>query len=189
MNRERPTAWPFRDWVIEAFNADMPYDQFVRAQIAGDTTGDPMGTGFLVAGPVDQVKGQDPKLRQVQRMNELDDMINAVGTTFLGLTTGCARCHDHKFDPISQTDYYSLQAVFAGVNHGNGQLPLSKAQQQRFVDRKSQVDDLNEKLAKFLPKRREDGLVRIIDDSDAVALVEPKGRAEVKGEGLSLIHI
>ncbi len=182
MNRERPTAWPFRDWVIEAFNADMPYDQFVRAQIAGDTTGDPMGTGFLVAGPVDQVKGQDPKLRQVQRMNELDDMINAVGTTFLGLTTGCARCHDHKFDPISQTDYYSLQAVFAGVNHGNGQLPLSKAQQQRLVDRKSQLDDLNEKLAKFLPKRREDGLVRVIDDSDAVALVEPKGRAEVKGE-------
>ena len=109
-NRERPTAWPFRDWVIDCFNRDMPYDEFVRSQVAGDSYGEPMGTGFLVAGPVDIVKGQDPKLGLVQRMNELDDMINTVGTAFLGLTTGCARCHDHKFDPISQTDYYALQA-------------------------------------------------------------------------------
>ena len=60
-------------------------------------------------------QGQDPKLGKMQRMNELDDMINTTGTTFLGLTTGCARCHDHKFDPISQRDYYAMQAVFAGV--------------------------------------------------------------------------
>ncbi len=73
----------------------------------------------MVAGPVDQVKGADPKLQQMQRMNELDDMINTTGTAFLGLTTGCARCHNHKFDPISQRDYYALQAVFAGVQHGD----------------------------------------------------------------------
>ena len=114
MNRERPTAWPYRDWVIEAFNSDKPYDQFVREQIAGDGLGSPIGTSFLVAGPVDQVKGQDPSLRLMQRMNELDDMINTTGTAFLGLTTGCARCHNHKFDPISQVDYYAMQAVFAG---------------------------------------------------------------------------
>ena len=61
----------------------------------------------------------------MQRMNELDDMINTTGTTFLGLTTGCARCHDHKFDPISQRDYYAMQAVFAGVSHGDRNLPPS----------------------------------------------------------------
>ena len=112
MNRERPNAWLYRDWVIDALNADKPYDQFVREQIAGDALGEPIGTGFLVAGPVDQVKG-DPDLRAMQRMNELDDMINTTGTAFLGLTTGCARCHSHKFDPISQRDYYALQALFA----------------------------------------------------------------------------
>ncbi len=118
-NRERPHAWHYRDWVIEAINHDMPYDRFVKAQIAGDVIGEPVGTSFLVAGPNDIVKGQDPKLGPMQRMNELDDMINTTGTAFLGLTLGCARCHNHKFDPVSQKDYYAIQAVFAGVQHGD----------------------------------------------------------------------
>lgn len=124
-NRERPDAWHYRDWVIRAFNRDMPYDQFVSAQIAGDVTGDPIGTSFLVAGPVDIVKGQDPLLGLVQRQNELDDFANTTGTAFLGMTIGCARCHDHKFDPISQEDYYAVQAVFAGVRHGTRTIPVS----------------------------------------------------------------
>ena len=99
-NRERPNAWQYRDWVISALNKDQPYNQFVREQIAGDALGADVATSFLVAGPYDLVKGQDPKLRLQQRMNELDDMINTTGTAFLGLTTGCARCHNHKFDPI-----------------------------------------------------------------------------------------
>ena len=102
-NRERPNAWHYRDWVIDSLNFDKPYNQFIREQLAGDALGESIGTAFLVAGPNDIVKGQDPKLGQMQRMNELDDMINATGTTFLGLTTGCARCHDHKFDPVSYT--------------------------------------------------------------------------------------
>ena len=116
-NRERPNAWPFRDWVVDAFNHDLPYDQFVRGQLAGDALGSGTGTGFLVAGPYDLVKSQDINLTLMQRQNELDGMINTTGTTFLGLTLGCARCHDHKFDPVTQRDYYSLQAIFAGVNH------------------------------------------------------------------------
>ncbi|HCS53717.1 MAG TPA: hypothetical protein DIW81_19360, partial [Planctomycetaceae bacterium] len=90
MNRERPGAWHYRDWVIASLNQDKPYDHFVREQLAGDAIGAPVGTGFLVAGPYDQVKGSDPKLSQIQRMNELDDMINTTGTALLGLTTGCA---------------------------------------------------------------------------------------------------
>ena len=92
-NRERPSAWRYRDWVIASFNQDKRYDEFVLEQIAGDTLGNRLATGFLVAGPYDIVKGRDPKLGIMQRMNELDDIINTTGTAFLGLTTGCARCH------------------------------------------------------------------------------------------------
>ena len=177
MNRERPTAWAFRDWIIDCFNEDMPYNEFVKSQIAGDAFGRPIGTGFLVAGPVDQVKGQDPKLRQVQRMNELDDMINTVGTAFLGLTTGCARCHDHKFDPISHSDYYSLQAIFAGVNHGNGSLPLDETQTENVLALKKSETQLKDKLQQFVPRVRQGGLVRAVDDAHAKKLVEVKGLA------------
>ena len=192
-NRERPTAWPFRDWVIDCFNRDMPYDEFVRSQVAGDSYGEPMGTGFLVAGPVDIVKGQDPKLGLVQRMNELDDMINTVGTAFLGLTTGCARCHDHKFDPISQTDYYALQAIFAGVNHGNATLPLTDQEAKTVKELQDEVLALQGNLKKFKPALRSRGLVRVLDDRQAVTLSEPKGfatdvagsKSQWTGEGYS----
>jgi len=152
MNRERPTAWQYRDWVIQSFNNDKPYDEFIREQIAGDALGADVATGFLVAGPVDQVKGSDPKLQQTQRMNELDDFINTTGTAMLGLTTGCARCHNHKFDPISQRDYYALQAVFAGVQHGDRQLPLSQQQNQRLAALDAEIMDLADKLRPFVPK-------------------------------------
>jgi hypothetical protein len=150
-NRERPNAWPYRDWVIESFNTDKPYDEFVRQQLAGDALNAPIGTSFLVAGPVDIVKGQDAKLRQTQRMNELDDMINTTGTAFLGLTTGCARCHNHKFDPISQADYYSLQAVFAGVDFADGLLPLSDKQEEEIAAIDRQIEQLKIALSKFDP--------------------------------------
>ena len=116
-NHPRTNAWPYRDYVVEAFNADKPYDQFIREQIAGDATGADAATGFLVAGAYDIVKG-DPMLNAMQRQDELADMVNTTGTAFMGLTMGCARCHNHKFDPILQRDFYSMQAVFAGVNHG-----------------------------------------------------------------------
>ncbi len=150
MNRERPTAWQYRDWVIQSFNDDKPYNEFVRQQIAGDALGADVATGFLVAGPVDQVKGSDPKLRQAQRMNELDDMINTTGTAFLGLTTGCARCHNHKFDPISQRDYYSMQAVFAGLQHGDRALPPSPETKQQIATLDAEIAELTDRLKKFI---------------------------------------
>ncbi|MEM7233354.1 MAG: DUF1553 domain-containing protein, partial [Planctomycetota bacterium] len=149
-NRERPNAWRFRDYVIDAFNSDKPYDVFIREQLAGDSYGEPVGTGFLVAGPVDIVKSPDPSLTLKQRQDELADMINTTGTTFLGLTTGCARCHDHKFDPISQRDYYSMQAVFAGVVFGETPLPAIKDTTSEVTALSRRVSDLNAALTKFL---------------------------------------
>ena len=117
-NRERKTAYHYRDYIIASLNSDKPYDRFIKEQIAGDALGVDAATGFLVAGPYDIVKSPDINLTLAQRQDELADMVNTTGTAFLGLTMGCARCHNHKFDPILQKDYYAMQAVFAGVNHG-----------------------------------------------------------------------
>ncbi len=129
-NHLRPNAWPYRDYVIRAFNNDKPFDRFVAEQLAGDVLarGDPaveVATGFLVAGMFDTVLGRTIELFRQQRANDLDDMVSTVGAAFLGLTVGCAKCHDHKFDPIPQKDYYRLAAVFAGVRHGE-RVPAGK---------------------------------------------------------------
>ena len=123
---ERPNAWRYRDYVIRAFNNDKPYDRFVREQIAGDELypGDPealIATGFLRAGPWEHTA---MSVEAVTRQMFLDDVTNAVGVTFLGITTGCARCHDHKFDPIPTRDYYRLQAVFATTEFARPPLPF-----------------------------------------------------------------
>ena len=148
-NRERPNAWRYRDYVIEAFHHDLPYDQFVREQLAGDALGNDIATGFLVAGPVDIVGSPDPVLTAQQRANELDDMVATTGTAFLGLTIGCARCHSHKFDPISHREYHALTAMFAGVKHGERALPLSAEQAQQLAQLDAQIATLEQQLAPF----------------------------------------
>ncbi|MDE0594452.1 MAG: DUF1553 domain-containing protein [Roseibacillus sp.] len=139
-NRERPTAYRFRDYIVESFNEDKPYDQFVKEHLAGDALGADIGTGFLVAGPYDIVKSPDVNLTLMQRQDEMADMINTTGTAFLGLTIGCARCHNHKFDPVTQKDYYSMQAIFAGVSYGERALKAegnSKAKEEAVALHKS----------------------------------------------------
>lgn len=123
-NIERPAAWHYRDWVIAAFNRDLPYDRFIRDQLAGDITGTDAALGFLVAGPALQPGqiGRDEEAMRSARQDELDEVIRTVSQAMLGLTIGCARCHDHKFDPILQKDYYGMQAVFAGLRYGNRRL-------------------------------------------------------------------
>lgn len=118
-NVPRANAWPYRDYVIKAFNEDLPFDRFVMQQLAGDVTGADEATGFLVAGAVDVVLSPDPALTAQQRADVLHDIVSTTGSAFLGLTVGCARCHDHKFDPIPQTEYYAMKAVFEGVTHGS----------------------------------------------------------------------
>jgi hypothetical protein len=127
-DKRRNNAWPYRDYVIRAFNADIPYGCFIREQIAGDVLapGEPssvIATGFIAAGPWDFVghvelrEGTIDKLKT--RLLDRDDMVSSTISTFASLTVHCARCHDHKFDPIPQSDYYRLQAVFAGVDRGD----------------------------------------------------------------------
>ena len=117
----RPGAYHYRDWVIRALNSDLPYDQFVRMQLAGDKyqPDDYHGasaSGFLVAGPY---PGQiTAKTVEGIRYDQLDDMLMTVGGSMLGLTLGCVRCHDHKYDPLQQKDYYALAASLAQTVHG-----------------------------------------------------------------------
>jgi hypothetical protein len=149
-NRERPSAWRFRDYVIDAWNQDLPYDQFVREQIAGDACGADVGTGFLVGGAVDIVKSPDPVLTAKQQADLRDDMVATTGSTFLGLSIGCARCHSHKFDPVSHREYYAMTAIFAGVQHGERQLPLPPESIAEVARIDAQIASLEEALAPSL---------------------------------------
>ena len=112
---ERGNAWRYRDYVVRSFNSDKPYDQFIREQIAGDEIdpNDPeklIATGFLRMGPW-ELTGME--VERIARQRFLDDVVNSVGETFLAHSLQCARCHDHKFDPVPTRDYYAIQAVFA----------------------------------------------------------------------------
>lgn len=118
IDAERPHAWRYRDYVVRAFQSGKPFDRFVEEQIAGDELfpGDHdalIATGFHRAGPIHLVAGNQDE--EMNRQEVLTEMAGGVGSVFLGLTVGCARCHNHKFDPILQADYYRLQAVFAAT--------------------------------------------------------------------------
>jgi cyclophilin family peptidyl-prolyl cis-trans isomerase len=125
----RPHAYAYRDFVIRAFNDDMPFDQFLKWQIAGDELNDDQpdaraATGFLAAGPFQTFF---PKKKD--RFDELDDIVSTTSSVFLGLTTGCARCHDHKHDPISREDYYRMVSVFNGSNRTVAYLDTEQAKE------------------------------------------------------------
>ncbi len=119
-NLYRKGAWIYRDYVVRAFNEDLPYNQFVTEQLAGDQMGVGEATGFLVAGPhvPAATVGREPTAIRQARADRMDEIMQTVGASMLGVTVGCARCHNHKFDPISITDYYAISAVFQGVEFG-----------------------------------------------------------------------
>ncbi len=150
IDSERPHAWRYRDYVVNAFNSDMPYDQFVREQIAGDEIAGKdaktkpellIATGLHRCGPAHLVSGNLDS--EVLRQEVLTEMVNGVGSTFLGLTFACTRCHDHKFDPLSAGDYYRLQAFFANAKYAD----VDFATQAERDARKKQADDLTAKTA------------------------------------------
>ncbi len=131
-DKPRPNAWPYRDYVIRALNEDKPYPRFVQEQVAGDvlfpeTNDGVVATGFIAAGPWDFVGHTELREgtvdKEITRSNDRDDMVMTAMSTFQSLTVHCARCHEHKFDPITQEDYYRLQAVFAGVDRGEREYP------------------------------------------------------------------
>ncbi len=152
-NQPRPNAWPYRDYVIRAFNSDLPYDRFVHEQLAGDALGADEATGYLVGGADDAVKSPDPVLTAQQRADELHDMVSTTGSTFLGLTVGCARCHDHKFDAITQLDYYRMTAILAGVQHGDR--PWRREQnpgsQSQIAELHRRIGEIDARLDGFAP--------------------------------------
>ena len=127
-NLYRKMAWVYRDYVIRSFNEDVPYDQFVREQLAGDTMGRGAATGFLVSGPhvPAATVGQIPEAIRQARADRIDEIIQTVASSLLGLTMNCARCHDHKFDPVSIDDYYSMAAIFQDIEFGSRSPEFSK---------------------------------------------------------------
>ncbi len=171
-NQPRRNAWPYRDYVISAFNDDKPFDKFLFEQLAGDSVGVDEATGFLVGGAVDRVKSPDPVLTAQQRADELHDMVSTTGSAFFGLTVGCARCHNHKFDPISQTDYYSIKAVLSGVQHG--ERPLKAAdfdhRQQLAEQLRGELERIDRELSRFEP------LASVADDGTSERQPDPDHR-------------
>jgi hypothetical protein len=154
-DRFRPGAYHYRDWVIRALNADLPYDEFVRQQLAGDLLNktEPLAgaasTGFLVAGPY---PGQvTAKAIEKTRYDQLDDMISAAGGAFLGLSLGCVRCHDHKFDPIPQADYYAIAAALGKSTHTERKFfPPDPKHDQLIARHSAQRDPLNKAWSQFI---------------------------------------
>ena len=128
-DNERPHAWTYRDAVIKALNQNLPFDEFVKWQVAGDILRpeDSLAvslTGFLSAGStVTNVDGVD---REKANYDKMDDIVSATGSAFLGLTVGCARCHNHKYDPISQEDYYKMVGFFLPGREGDRELEIGK---------------------------------------------------------------
>ncbi len=155
VNTERPNAWPYRDYVIRSFNDDTPYDKFIKEQIAGDAMGQDAATGFLVTASVllpGQI-GKDDASKRLARQDSLDEIVTNIGQSFLGLSVGCARCHDHKFDPIAQRDYYAMQAFVAGVEYQDRELrtPEAEAMRKDVQKLKPRLAEIDAKLAQFVP--------------------------------------
>ena len=177
----RPNAWRYRDYVIASLNADKPYDQFIREQIAGDVIApsDPqavIATGFLAAGPWDfvgQVETKSEMLRRAARAGDLDDMVTQVITSTMGITINCARCHDHKLDPIRQEEYYRLWAVFSGVKRGDREVDGAEA--KRIAGEKARLTQELAAVRAQIAKLAGDGL----------GLAEMVGGG-VKGQGIDL---
>ena len=191
----KPAVWRYRDYVIESLNVDKPYDRFVLEQLAGDELPDAneesiIGTGFYRIGPWDAERYASVQKSEVilERANELDDIVSTTSQVFLGLTIGCARCHDHKFDPLSIKDYYSLTAVFNPLRRSHDfrselTLPAATAKQRRAkADADKRVDELLEPMGKLLEPLRipflKSGQSTLPEDVVAAFLTDKPGRTQ-----------
>ena len=193
-DQRRDHAWRYRDWVIRALNDDRPYDQFLQDQIAGDALrpDDPdavIATGFLAAGPWDfvgQMETPSLVLKRLARADDLDDLVTQVLTATCAVTVNCARCHDHKLDPILQREYYGLWAVFAGIRRGDRD--VSPAEVRELAELKqslnSQLQQVRRELALLQGSRRD--LADIVGGGDGVEGGKPgAGIDPITGNPLS----
>jgi len=185
-DKTRPNAWRYRDWVVDALNQDMPYDRFVALQLAGDEVApdDPaafVATGFSRAWPYED----NNMVPGLNRQWMLDDMTDTTASVVLGLTVGCARCHDHKYDPISQKDYYRIQALFGGSRAKDDYSLASPEDQAAFAsiasEHEGRVDHLRraiESIEKpFTAEILKDRLAKLPADVRAAFEADPAARS------------
>ena len=174
---ERPTAWRYRDYVIRSFNRDKPFDLFIKEQLAGDELEDPpdaedmkaveerraerfVALGFLRLGPWEADANSKRKLRQ----DFLNEITGTTGSVFLGVTVGCAQCHDHKYDPISQKDFYRMQAFFAATRGDERRAPFFEAESPRKMkDRYRFYQDEVERAHEEFRSRKEELVARFLE--------------------------
>ncbi len=158
----RDNSWHFRNWVIDSLNHDMPYDQFARMQLAGDVIAPndvkaAAASGFLVAGAHNTTLPSSDKMRMSMAQDEMEDLVGVVAQSFLGLTANCARCHEHKFDPISQKEYYQLASALSGVTHGERtlQVPFTPEMEARLSELKRDLVNAETLRSELLKPLRE----------------------------------
>lgn len=182
----RTFAWRYRDWVIQAFNQDMPYDRFVRLQIAGDlmdaSEGDSFtrlgGLGFLGLG----AEYYKNSAKEQAIADELDDRVDTLTRGFLGLTVSCARCHDHKFDPIPQRDYYSIAGIYNGSALGNSTIATPQ-EQERYQAAEKRLKDQEEVVRKWQRKHTDQRIQEALKQSSGYLTTAWKVHAFRKAGG------
>ena len=199
-DKPRPNAWPYRDYVIESFNQDKPYARFVEEQLAGDvlypgTRDGYRALGFIAAGPWDFIGHAElPESKidgKIARHLDRDDMVANTMGTFTSVTVHCAQCHNHKFDPIPQTDYYALQSVFAALDRTDLKfIPGDAAQTRRLAElegRQRVLADQKRGLEREAAKRAGDS-VRLLDERIAARPGEASDLAELRREREALVR-
>ncbi len=183
-DKPRPNAWPYRDYVIRAFNEDKPYRRFVQEQIAGDVlfpdSSDGIeALGFIAAGPWDFIgHAEVPESKidgKIARHLDRDDMVQNTINTFMSLTVGCAQCHDHKFDPITQQDYYSLHAVFAGVDRADKSYYQDATLTKKYLALSTEQRELNAKQLALSEAVKQQAGKEFADLDQKIQEVENKG--------------
>ena len=187
-NSPRDNLWPYRDWVIKALNTDMPYDEFARMQIVGDHLKPGFegmsAVAFLTAGLHNTVVGSSEFMRKTKRQDELEDITGTVGQTFLGLTVNCGRCHDHKYDPISQKEYYQLASALRGVYRRELEVEDSTAVAQRAAVG-IRLEEISRRMGDIEKVGREGALARRArsgNEPRKAALPQPYARWEFEGD-------
>jgi len=176
-DEQRPQSWRYRDYVIQTFNTDRPYDRFLKEQIAGDELYPAnqealIATGFHRAGPIHLVGGNQDE--EANRQEIVTEMSGAIGSVFLGLTVGCARCHNHKFDPILQSDYYRLQAIFASTELKDTEIATADQKAAYYwakKDYEARLEPVKNQIAEI--EKRARGVLR----EKKLAGLDPKLRA------------
>jgi hypothetical protein len=195
----KPSAWRYRDYVITSLNQDKPFDRFVREQLAGDELADGGSDGLIATGYYRLgIWDDEPTDREQALFDGLDDIVATTAQVFLGLTVDCARCHDHKIDPIAQADYYKLVSFFRNINHfRNGgptdEAPLSTgpydkaAHEARIRDLKARRDDLREKIAGIENELR-DNAGTAGKSADVASLIREQGAKLLGKDRLRKYH-